>query len=406
MNWRDHLAISAGRAASTAVRLSGKGSGTVIAGHVARGLCPEIVDRIGRGRRAVLVTGTNGKTTTTALVAAGLGSSVTSNRSGSNLWSGVLTALIEGDPAVTAVLEVDEGTLPAVLKWFDHPIVALLNLSRDQLDRYHETRIVADRWRTALAARAVTVVANADDPLVVWAASGLADVRWVGVGLGWIGDSGACPSCGRSLDLTIRRWGCQCGLRRPAADWELDGATLTGDGVELELRLRLPGRCNLANAAMAVVAAGAAGADPVAAASAAALIDQVAGRYWRTRAAETDLTILLAKNPAGWQETLDMIEQHEPWAGLPVVIAVHADTPDGLDPSWLWDVPFERLRGRVVHVCGRRALDLAVRLRYAEVDFVLHRSAAESILGRLDANEVIVVASYSAFDDLVRVLRA
>src|SRR5205823_2824963 len=183
------------------------------------------------GRRVAVVSGTNGKSTTTAMLTAACaadGLSVASNIEGANLRSGVVALLSSRRSRTTdlAVLEIDELALPSLLPSFDDPVVVLLNLSRDQLDRFGEVRTVAAEWRRALGAQPATVVANADDPLVVYGSSMASDVTYVGVGLRWRQDSASCPNCGRQIQRDERDWWCECGLRRPPA-CELDGDTLT-----------------------------------------------------------------------------------------------------------------------------------------------------------------------------------
>src|SRR5262249_2051097 len=152
----------------------------------------------------------------------------------------------------------------------EHPVVVLLNLSRDQLDRFGEVRTVASRWRDALTTNPATVVANADDPLVAWGASAASDVTFVGVGLGWRLEAMSCPACGGRIESSGKDWWCSaCSLRRPAAH-QLAGDELRDPQGELLATLQpgVPGRHNLANAAMAVVAATKLGIEPAVAARA------------------------------------------------------------------------------------------------------------------------------------------
>jgi UDP-N-acetylmuramyl tripeptide synthase len=254
-----------------------------------------------------------------------------------------------------------------------------------------------------LAARPATVVANADDPLVVWGASVAADPTFVGVGLGWRLDAVACPNCGERIESDDRNWHCSnCSLRRPLC-YELDGDRLRDpDGNELvTLHPGVPGRHNLANAALAVVAAMKLGIDPAVAARGAEVITSVAGRYETVTVGTTRARLLLAKNPAGWRELLTMIEGQD----RPVLLAINARIADGRDPSWLWDVEYERLHGRVVVAAGERAADLAVRLHYAEVECEVWHGDIADRLRTFDAPEVDVLANYTVFADLVRSLR-
>src|SRR5207244_3416859 len=221
-------------------------------------------------------------------------------------------------------------------------------------------------WNDALARRPRTaVVANADDPLVAWAASGSADVTWVSAGLPWTHDATSCLACGGLIRFGTRGWCCTaCPARRPDPTVSLAGRTVHSPWADaLPLRLRVPGRCNVANATFAATAAMRLGVPPAIAADAAAAICSVDGRYSRVRVGDRVARLLLAKNPVGWMETFDILAP----APTPVVIVVNDGTADGRDVSWLWDVPFERLGRRSVVAAGTRAVDLGLRLRYAGV---------------------------------------
>jgi UDP-N-acetylmuramyl tripeptide synthase len=354
-----------------------------------------------------LVTGTNGKTTTTRLLTAAMGTRgpVTTNAAGANLASGLVSALARHRRGTAAVLEVDEGLLPHAIVAMHPAVVMLLNLSRDQLDRIGEVRTHATRWRAALDRAPTTrVVANADDPLVTWAARGSSHVTWVGTGQRWRLDAASCPQCGERIRWdTPRRgdWSCSaCDLQRPPSDIWLDGDALAfADGRRLDVRLELPGWANLANAAMAVAGAVAAGVEPQRALDAMATVTDVAGRYEVVAVDQIRARLLLAKNPAGWAEALDLLRP----APMPVVVGINARIQDGRDPSWLWDVPFERLRGRFVVATGERGRDLAVRLHYAEVDHEFVADELDAIRHAAahdrDETEIDVVANYSSFQD-------
>ena len=344
-----------------------------------------------------LVTGTNGKTTTTRMLVAALsdgrGAVVVSNDTGANMPAGHVAALAGAPAGAAAVLEVDEGYLGRLIEETAPKVVLLLNLSRDQMDRISEVRMLVDRWRAALGrlrdgpgagveVPATVVVANADDPMVTWAALAAPDVVWVGVGQVWHLDAVGCPACGGRIHFDgAGSWACdRCGFARPprAAWLERSDLVLPG-GERFEMALGLPGQFNRANAAMAAVAAELMGAgsgrpgtsvpaeDLPAVLARLASVDQVAGRFSSILRRGRSVRLLLAKNPAGWTAIFDLLEE-EAGSGPPVVLSVNARTADGLDTSWLWDVPFERLAGRSVVATGDRRLDLAVRLRYAGVD--------------------------------------
>jgi len=410
---RTRAAASLGDAISRLSRRLGRGTGSVVGGWAILAIDPDALRRLAAGHSIALVTGTNGKTTTTSLLRAALsagGGQVVSNVQGANLPPGLAMALARGAPGAPAALEVDEAWLPGVVETTRPAVALLLNLSRDQLDRNNEVRRLAAAWRGVFERPdAPAVVANADDPLVAWAAGAAGTVEWVAAGQRWRADAAGCPQCGGRIEFgTDGGWACSgCELRRPQVDvWTESGGVsagvtspdvwiVTSAGSRLPLRLALPGRCNQANAAMAVTAARRLGAEPGAALAAMASVTDVGGRYRRVVADSTTARLLLAKNPAGWLETFDLLAP----APAPVVVAINAHIADGKDPSWLWDVPFERLAGRRVIATGERARDLAVRLHYAEVE---HRRVDDLVEAVTAAGpgDVDVVANYTTFQAL------
>jgi UDP-N-acetylmuramyl tripeptide synthase len=244
------------------------------------------------------------------------------------------------------------------------------------------------------------VVANADDPVVVEAVGSRARVVWVAAGATWLADAASCPRCGEGLCVERENWACACGLARPTVTWGAeDGEVRSPEGVT-SLRLALPGRFNLGNAALAMAAASAVGVPSGEAAAAISGLTSVAGRYAVVRRGEQELHLLLAKNPAGWAATLPLLERAQA-----LLLVVNAQEADGRDTSWLWDVPFERLPVRPTVVSGHCAADVGLRLSYAERD---HRTEPDPMaaLGLLPTGEVYVVANYTAFHALCQRLRA
>ena len=416
LSLRSRAAIVAGRTVASASKIANLGSGSVIGGRVSLAVDGDLLATLTRGRDVALVSATNGKTTTTHLLATALlrHGPVVSNSLGANMPPGIVAALGDADPGARAVLEVDERWLPKVLRSVGPATVVLLNLSRDQLDRSHEVRKIADLWRELLADAPTTcVVANADDPLIVWAASTAANVVWVGTAAHWTNDASGCPSCGgriefvESVDASSRSstWHCtQCDFAKPEPSWWLtvdaegrDAVAHTG-APTITLDLALPGRVNAANAAMALAAATQMGADPARAAAALNTVSDVAGRYRTAEIEGTRMRMLLAKNPAGWQEAIEMLASPP----QPVIASINARIADGRDPSWLWDVPFERLTDRFVVTLGERRHDLAVRLRYAEVEHAVAESLAEAVriaAEHADSGRIDLIANYTAFQD-------
>jgi UDP-N-acetylmuramyl tripeptide synthase len=401
---RTRVAAHAGSLTAALSRRLGRGDGTVIGGRVSLLVDPDALARLGAGHRVSLVSGTNGKTTTTRLLAAALGTAgpVVVNPQGSNLPPGLVAGLASAPLGAAAALEVDEAWLGAAAEALGPATITLLNLSRDQLDRVAEVRRLADRWRTVAAGTAAHVVANADDPLVAWAASAGAHVTWVAAGQPWTDDATGCPSCGGAIVFDPDGWRCAgCGFARPTPTFSLDGDTVLGDGGDRHrIALSLPGRANRSNATMAAATAQRLGVGIGTALEAMAGTTAVDGRYRRVAVGHSEARLLLAKNPAGWLELFDMLE---PPPG-PVVVVINARIADGRDPSWLWDVPFERLAGRSVAASGDRSRDLAVRLHYAGV---AHRRIPDPVdaVVALGPGAVDVAANYTALRDLDARLR-
>jgi UDP-N-acetylmuramyl tripeptide synthase len=376
----------------------------VIGGRVALLVDHDLLRELTTDREVALVSATNGKTTTTRLLVAALSAdrNVVSNDLGANMPPGHVAALGRAAPHASAVLEVDERWLGRVMADVQPAAIVLMNLSRDQLDRSHEVRDLASRWRNAILSTApAVVVANADDPLVTWAARSAGAPVWVAAGSSWHGDAVGCPACGARLTFAGDDWHCLgCDLARPAVDVSLDGDEVVwADGVRVPLALALPGRVNRSNATMALAAARALGAEPSRAAAQLARVRDVAGRYRTATVRGSQVRLLLAKNPAGWHEAIEMLAP----APQPVIVAINARIADGHDPSWLWDVPFERLHGRKVVATGERRLDLAVRLRYANVDHEVAKDL-ESAVVACNAPRVDVAANYTAFQEYLEAI--
>ncbi len=224
------------------------------------------------------------------------------------------------------------------------------------------------------------------------------EVVWVAAGQLWRQDAVGCPACTGRIVFAEGDWSCTCGFRRPRPDAVLRGEVLvTADGRDLPVRLVLPGRCNRANAAMAAVAAGIMGVDEASALAAMASVADVEGRFATVTSGDVEVRLLLAKNPAGWTELLDLLEGGTD----PVVIGINARIADGHDPSWLWDVAFERLAGRQVVATGERCRDLAVRLRHAGVAHVTVPDDLDA-LHAPGSSRVEYVGNYTAFQALRR----
>ncbi|MEU5876614.1 MurT ligase domain-containing protein [Spirillospora sp. NPDC047279] len=402
---RSQLAVALGRTAAKMSRLAGKGDGSVIGGKVGLKLDPELLTRLAKDRKLVLVSATNGKTTTTRLITSAMTplGEVATNAFGANMPTGHVSALASAPAARYGVLECDEKYVPMVLRETGANVIALMNLSRDQMDRAAEIWLLAGKWRKALEASPQShVIANCDDPLVTWGASTAKSVTWVAAGQHWREDSWCCPECGGPLDRQDTDedsdWRCrQCHFARPRPDWVLKGDQVTDPhGRMFPLsQLALPGRANRSNAAVALAVVAQFGVPPEQALPLLGEVRSVAGRYTTVEHEGRHIRLLLSKNPAGWLEAFDVLEP----APSPVALSINAQGPDGRDTSWLWDVDYRILRGRPVWVTGERRTDLAARLEAAEVPFTFVEDIDQAVMavppGKLD-----VIANYTAFQNI------
>jgi UDP-N-acetylmuramyl tripeptide synthase len=401
------LIILAANAIGWVSRATRRGSGVMLTGRFILKLQPDAAELLSRNRRVVLISGTNGKTTTTALIHAAISTNfpTVTNFTGANLFAGVATALSQNLSASVAVLEVDEMVIPWAITQTKPELVVLLNLGRDQLDRLSEVRVVAQKWKEALKAlpKKSEILADADDPFVVWAAQNWKRVTWFSSGsLGHI-DASTCPECGEVLWWNEKGsdFSCVCGFARPKPDWVLSKGILKGPKKrKVEVISGIPGKAAISNVARSMVAATFFGIDLDTSAGAVAKISSVDGRFGKITIGQTQFRLLLSKNPASWRETLNTSED----GPSSVLLVVNANTQDGKDTSWLWDVDFAPLDGRRVVVSGDRRSDVAARLTVNGIEhqIVEDEVAASQILGAVDAD---LIASYTAFHRLAKLVR-
>ncbi|MFV0452840.1 MAG: MurT ligase domain-containing protein [Propioniciclava sp.] len=396
-------------------RFLGRGSGASIRGQILTRVQPRAFGLLVQGRRIASVTGTNGKTTTTHLLAAavreGLGARarrLVTNADGANLHFGIASALAKAPKADIAVLETDERVVADMIDLGRPEVLVLLNFSRDQLDRNHEIKFLGRAWRGALAkadADGPVVVANSDDPLVTWAAAKARKVIWVDTASTWTADAALCPACGNLLNRTnpspgapTGRWDCPaCDLTEPEADYVVEGTGVrTPDGTHHELRLNVPGAFNLSNAACALAAAAEMGVAIADALVGFRTVRAPAGRFSTAVLEGTTTRLVLSKNPAGWAESLPLLETST------VILAIDSVAADGKDVSWLWDVDFEQLAGKQVICTGPRGYDLAVRLAYAEVSHEVILDLTEALASAAGPQPVDVIATYTPFQKLLK----
>jgi len=413
---RAGLAVVGGRAAGAISRRLGLGGGTSIAGVVAQSLYPDIVRHLSSqlAYGSVLVTGTNGKTTTSGFIAAILsdaGLRVWRNREGSNLMRGIAGALvIRARPGgnlrragqAISIFEVDEAVVPHIVEAVPLRVAVFTNLFRDQLDRYGEVDSVSARWQRAIGAlpASTTMILNADDPAVALLAESRPDntvyfgIDDAALDLAAQGvsperhqtiDSRACAKCGAELVYSLRfyshlgHYSCpNCGSARPQPQVRATSVTMNAfDQLRMtvetptqqgEIVIPLPGLYNIYNALAAIAAAQALQINWEPIVSGIQQFKPAFGRGERVQVAGRTIRILLAKNPTGFNEVLRTLfsegeKRH-------VLFMLNDNIADGRDISWIWDVDFERIAQQTnsLTVTGTRALDLGLRLKYAGID--------------------------------------
>lgn len=435
------MALLVSKGAARGIQIAGRGGGTsapgLVADRVDASLLTKLTDRLDHG--VVMVAGTNGKTTTSRMIADLLeagGMKPVHNRSGSNLVRGVVSAFagqahLNGDPGGdVGVIEADEAALPALLERVAPRVLLLNNLFRDQLDRYGELDTIARMWRPAIARLGPdsTIVVNADDPTL---ATLTADVTAGVVRFGFdeqrhrlallshASDAAACRMCGADLAYHalyvshLGEWYCPaCDNRRPpldviGGDIQLNGVesldmTVRDAGGDHAIHVGVPGVYNAYNVLAAVAAGRVMGVPMLDIIRSMSAFRSAFGRIERVTYRARALTLALVKNPVGFNEVLRMLTASTGGLEVPTLIAINDLYADGRDVSWLWDVDFELLAdggggpthstssgqapGRsLLATTGIRGADMANRLKYAGVGDDRLVPLSEELAAALDA---------------------
>lgn len=379
-NLRLGLASRAGYFAGLVSRTFGRGRGETIHGRVLLKVYPSALEKLAVGRDIVLVSGTNGKTTTTShltkILALGTDELVSTSTFGANMHSGIATALATKPRNRYVVLECDELYLPFMYQALKPKVIVLLNLSRDQLHRTGEVRKVANLWHQTFTKDDVTLVIDRDDPFLEFAVANAGHVLRVTFGGRKHPDAATCPACSALLDWSAGDYRCECGLGNELPQ------------VRADQRLRGPGR----NSVLAIEAARLMGAvvpvdlqEELTLNAPDRVSDfHVAGRYIPTR---------LAKNPESWRESLGQLSARQ------IILSVNAKGIDSLDTSWLWDVDYRSLESTQVICTGDRRLDVAYRLSVAGIDVSVAESFSKAV-EMFTSEPIEAIASYTAFQDL------
>jgi lipid II isoglutaminyl synthase (glutamine-hydrolysing) len=395
--------VALARAVGGLSRRSGRGGGTTLPGRLLIRMAPDAIDRLAArlDRGSIVLSSTNGKTTTAAMIAAILEAAARTpvhNRAGSNMHWGVATALLEqsGDEGL---FELDEAWLPRVAPRLRPRLLVLANLFRDQLDRYGELERLADEWAELVESLVggCEFALNADDPLIADLGRdrelrrrpgviyfGIEDTSQALPELQHAHDAKHCRRCGhpyaydRAFVGHLGHYRCpNCGADRPApevAATEIELHGISGSRVrmrtpegDLELNLPLPGLYNAYNALAAVTAGLRSGVSLEVIRQGLESMKTVFGRVETIDVAGKPISILLIKNPAGANEVMRTLQLESRDGGIDLWLALNDRIADGRDISWIWDADFELLAGGVRRVvcAGTRAPEMALRLKYA-----------------------------------------
>ncbi|HUC87212.1 MAG TPA: MurT ligase domain-containing protein [Candidatus Saccharimonadales bacterium] len=384
-------------------RLFGRGGGSALPGLVAERIDPNIGRKLAARLHdgCIIVTGTNGKTTTAKMIAGILsdaGEGIVSNRAGSNLSRGIVSALVEHASfsghfsESVGLFEVDEAAMPAVCTMVRPRAIIVLNLFRDQLDRYGELDSTAQLIGKGIAATSAQVYLNADDPRVAGLASFASADRVTYFGVEGklktklahdvTADSSTCPVCGKRLVYTqtyfghIGHYRCREGhFERPVPDYSAENVELQPEAVSFTLKshepkvqLGLPGLYNVYNALAAVTFT--VHHQGITFAGITQSLERIKPAFGRAEKLEVEgrtLHLLLVKNPTGFNQIIQTFLLQEKQQNL--LILINDNFADGRDVSWLWDVAFEDLQAQHprIAVSGIRANDMALRLKYADI---------------------------------------
>lgn len=441
------LAISLAKLAYKTSRATKRGGGSTLPGLLAQKIDPNIIAELSDNLRfgVIIITGTNGKTTTAKMLAAILqesGLEVIYNFAGSNLSRGIASTLIfnsnlrgtktRGD---IAIFEVDEATMPEITTKVEPRVVLVTNLFRDQLDRYGELDKTAEIIGNSIKNLTnTTVVLNADDPLVANLSTYNPNVAYFGMShetkstqsKGAI-DSKNCLACGANLNFLTRYFGhlgiyeCQkCGFTRPDPTYTLENSKLAvdksegyfvGPDIRTKLKINIPGLYNLYNALAAAAVAHVLHVPYGEISRALESVSAAFGRMEKITVGNKNILILLVKNPTGFTQGIETLTYDKKPKNL--LLALNDNFADGTDVSWIWDAEIELLRDfmHAAVVSGIRGEDLLLRLKHAEFEIKkirMEKNISKALELALkvtpDGETLYILPTYTAMLEIRRIL--
>ena len=395
-------------------------AGSTWPGHVAIELYPNFLKDFQKRftGKIVVIAGTNGKTTTSRIIRNMLeqsGKKVIHNEAGANLLNGIASAVIVGPKdAEVAIFEIDENSLPLLLKEVTPDILVILNLFRDQLDRYGEVNTIALKWKKTLESlpKSTTVVLNANDPEIAYLGKGNDNVKYFGLAnkkyylakRPYAMDAVNCPNCGERLLFTgiylghLGNWKCSnCKFKEPDIDYTKEYAVL-------------PGIYNIYNTQAAILVGKTLELDEKVINGVIKNFKPAFGRQEEIVIDGKLVKIFLSKNPTGFNESLRTVRELD---AKYLLLVLNDRIPDGRDVSWIWDVDFEEFldNNMHVHVSGDRAYDMALRLKYAHPSInhvdtheILDRALPDIIKDLPNEETLFILPTYSAMLEVRQIL--
>ncbi len=406
------------------------GTGVTWSGELALKVRPNILSQlIPTTSPVILIAGTNGKTTTAKMVKTILESKyqVICNETGANLVNGLVGTILTQQPLFSKkqaayVFEIDESSLPLALKAFKPTTLVLLNLFRDQLDRYGEVDTIVAKWEQAFSSSDLSktnLIVNGDDPQLAYLGQkysskvfglktfGLNNSDYYLSASDHATDSIFCPACGHRLVFTgvyfshLGTWHCSsCNFKQPSF-------TLSS----LDVHSPLEGLYNRYNVMAALLVAEATGVKKVVAAERLVGFKPAFGRLEELKYQNKNVKVLLSKNPAGFTVSLRALLESSQRG--PIVLLLNDHVADGRDVSWIWDVDFELLKGCKfpIYVSGTRAYDLGLRLKYAlgatgdfMIDLDLKSTINRAVVKAKTEETIWVLGTYTAMLEARKIL--
>jgi len=419
------LLILFGNLLSSISRFFNLGSGSTWPGHITLFLNPNFIQQIleKNNLKIILIAGTNGKTTTGKLIQAileGNNKKVFQNQAGANLLNGIASSLIFNSNLLGiikkdfAIFEIDESTLPLILKEIINPdYIIILNLFRDQLDRYGEINTISKKWGDSIQhlPSKVTLILNADDPQVAFLGKSRPNTLYFGINplknkgekFQHASDSIYCPNCNAKLTYKticfshLGDWACkECNYERPKKTFISS------------LHYPLSGTYNEYNTNAAILLTQTLGLKKDKITASLKDFKPAFGRQEILDINGKKIQIFLSKNPTGFNESLKTITNLN---AKNLILLLNDRIPDGRDVSWIWDVDFEEFSSQFknIVVSGDRTYDMGLRLKYAELKkFIIEENIAKAItiaLSKMTNNETLyILATYSAMLEVRKIL--